>query len=85
MEKETIRQLLDNNTTLVKSNNTAVETSREAIHIIKEQFVKIDAFSKICGETHSYLNIKSNKTWEEEHLCRKLYGQITGVETKKKG
>jgi len=79
-----IYQLIKANLMLAETNTKVVDINKTSLDMIKEQLNHTDQLIQLCGETHHFLNLKKNKTWEEEELCRKLYQQITGFTVGKK-
>jgi len=67
---------------LITSTQNAINSCREAIALLHQEKAKNMALLALCGKVHSYLNIKNNKTWEEEEICRSIYSQLTGLPKK---
>jgi len=77
--QERLNALIQTNHDLTETNKEAVSINKISIDILKSEREKNAALLRICGQTHSYLNNKRDKNWEEEEICRIIYSQITGL------
>jgi len=75
MEKEIIKQLLDNNTILAETTSRLVEVNRESLEMTKGELSKNKTLMNYIKEEFQALSDKSKRSIQEEsqyHFLRKL-------------
>jgi len=75
MEKEIIKQLLDNNTILAETTSRLVEVNRESLEMTNGELLKNKTMMNYIKEEFQALSDKSKRSIQEEsqyHFLRKL-------------
>jgi hypothetical protein len=75
MEKEIIKQLLDNNTILAETTSRLVEVNRESLQMTQGELSKNKTLMNYIKEEFQALSDKSKRSIQEEsqyHFLRKL-------------
>ena len=80
---ERINRLLLSNQDLANTNKRGSEITKISIRLLESVNEKQQKLLNLCGKTYSYLQMKNNKTWEEEKLCQALFEQLTGLPIQK--
>lgn len=62
MKPEQLQQLLDNSTTLAKSNMSLVKANHKAVQLLKESINKNEALNKVAIQIYQALNSKKQKS-----------------------